>query len=129
MQEEDKNFALEIIKIYGEDRFYHSCLRGSTHLKTKELYKKINNASEEQANFFFRQMGLEFVPSYVMPISDLLLPEETDHRTLCRIIYNLFKYKKEFAIKEKQLPDHLHARMMFMEKNEWVEKYIEEISS
>jgi len=121
MTESEKNFALEVIKKYGEDRFYHSCLRTSDHFTTAKIYKEINeDATKNQISQFLNMLGINLVEKTNQWNND-----ETGTEAICRIIYGLFKYKKQFAIKASRLPDALHNRMVLTNKNEWIKKYIE----
>ena len=122
MTEEEKKFALEVIDEYGEDRFYHACLRTSDHLTTARIYKEINEqASGIQISQFLNSLGIDIAD----PSTNFYPPEKTGTEAICRIIYALFKYKKEFAIRTNKLPDTLHNRMVLAINNEWVKKYIE----
>lgn len=130
MEKIDKSLAIDLIKKYGEDRFYHACLRTSNHQQTEKIYKEINEkATKEQVFRFFNDFGLNLIKPQKRkwPGQYTSYEEETNTESLCRIIYGLFKYKKELAIRDKRLPDHLHNRIMLTEKNDWIEKYVETI--
>lgn len=131
MDEGNKEFAEELIKHYGEDRFYHSCMKTSNILVTKRLFISLNG---KQVDFDSKSksLGLNYLPpmSNQEPLTYQILKdnleemgEEESRFHLCRIAFGLCNSHKSFGLKNKELPPHLHARMIFGEKNEWVEKY------
>lgn len=130
MSDLNKDFAEEIIKEYGEDRFYHASIKSDNFLNTNRLFLFLNG---KDANFDkkSRELNLHLVKPkeeikyygigtpFVAPMSD----DQKIHEHLCKITYELMANYKQFALKSNKLPPNLHARMIFGEKNEWVEKY------
>jgi hypothetical protein len=126
MDDTNKDFAKELIKQYGEDRFYHCCNRTSNTAQTLRVYHTLNEDHDLQTcSQFFKTLNL---PAQEWISRGLKLSNVEDLRVdLCRISFGFSRYWKEFGLKSYILPDHLHARMILGEKNEWVEKYIETI--
>ena len=118
MTEEDLNFAQEIIKRYGEDRFYHAAvLAGCDILKLFHSIDPEGNWLEKS-----RELKIEAIGSYFV--------QHKNHREiLCHILLVLVKSHKQFAIKTKQPPMNLHARMILGEPNQWVKEYVSELGN
>lgn len=128
--EDNKEFAQEIIKEYGEDRFYHASIKSGNFLKTNMLFNSLNGTD---ANFDkkCRELGLHLVKPKeeikyhgigIPFVSSMKDPQEV-HFHLCKIAYELMANYKQFGLRNNKLPPNLHARLLFGEKNEWVEKY------
>lgn len=118
MTEEDLNFAKEIIKRYGEDRFYHAAVSAGCDLLNlfQSLAPKFNWIEKA------RQLKIGAVGSSSVH-------HENDRETLCHILCVLVKSHKQFAIKTKQPPANLHARMLLGESNKWVQEYISDLEN
>ena len=120
------DFAQELIKQYGEDRFYHCSNRTTEPSTTTLLYIALNEGCDkETCNSFFRSIGLsQCVWLYTANYKDIDLRLE-----LCRIAYGFCRWWKEFGLRTHKLPFHLHARMILDQKNEWTERYVKLIET
>ena len=117
MDEADKDFADELIRVFGEDRFYHSCKRTMDSFSAYKLHMSLNGCIAEQSLIPLGRIGI----SYEFPSKQNR--DLNDRETMCRITYGLTRYFKEFALKTHRPPDGIHARMILGETNEWVRMY------
>lgn len=118
MDEVDKDFAEEMIRRYGADRFYHSCKRTADAADAYRLHMQLNGHDAVKSAEFMASIGINYrePPNFV---------SDSGRETMCRIAYGLVRYYKEFALREHALPPVLHARMILGGDNEWVRKYVE----
>lgn len=123
IDEENKTFAEELMKKYGEDRFYHSCHRTSGNIQTSLVYMALNE-NHENINAFFNSIGLPACGGNSSTLASIMEPLLEPRTNMCRIAFGFCRYWKEFGLKTHKLPFNLHARMVFGDKNEWVENYI-----
>jgi hypothetical protein len=133
------DFAEELIKQYGEDRFYHCSNRTTPPAKTTLVYIVLNeNCTQESCNSFFRSIGLEqcvwrYHPDRKDFMSKRLLDDPNFaldlHEEMCRIAFGFCRWWKEFGLRTHKLPFHLHARMVLDKKNEWVDQYVKLIET
>lgn len=118
MEQVDRDFADEMIRQYGEDRFYHSCKRTGGANEAFGLHMQLNGNDREKSLRFLASIGISsFEPRITAP--------EGGRETMCRIAYGLVRYYKEFALRDHRLPAVLNARMILGESNDWVRKYSE----
>lgn len=115
MDESTEQFAREIIKHFGEDRFYHSALWNGSREVAKKFFIALNSEANWDAKE--RELGLDRVSA------KQISTEENMHVELCRIVFSICSRHKELGIKNKKPPHNIHARMVFSEKNKWVESY------
>ena len=123
MTDDDAQFAKELIEFLGEERFYHCCKRTSSAMNTLKLHNQINKCSVEQSEASLRSIGIAMnLPhagyTFHSGIEDM-------YHNLCRIACGFCRFWKEFGRKKHTLPDHIHARMVLGENNEWVKQYVE----
>lgn len=129
------DFALEMIKKYGEDRFYHNLRRTESdeygNIRTVIIYAILNqDTDKESCNNFFRSIQLkdciwQWDFDRITITESTLFGLKVDLRLeMCRTAYGFSKRFKEFGLRTCELPDHIHARMILGEKNEWVIKYL-----
>jgi hypothetical protein len=124
----ETEFAKELMQHFGEDRFYHCCLRVD---KTEgvalavHLRSMLGPLEDEPAQCvkFFSSIGINVDRTLVSKI--FRHPAEIKWEDMCMIAFGFCKFWKEFGRKTHKLPAHLHARMILGAKNEWVEKYVE----
>ena len=136
MTEDDRQFAKELIEFLGEERFYHSCKRTSSPNQTLLLHNELNKCTPEQSEASLRAMGINhwiisntpspagYTPNFGAGYTTLPTIENPYHN-LCRIAFGFCRFWKEFGRKTHTLPDHIHARMVLGENNEWTKKYVE----
>jgi hypothetical protein len=129
IDEGNKEFAEELIKKYGEDRFYHSCIRTSGPEHTVITYMILNELSggmddAEACRSFFTGIGLgSKVKPQLLPFLKHMAQQYEARQNMCRIAFGFCRFWKEFGLRTHVLPDHLHARMLLDEPNEWVRNY------
>lgn len=114
----DKEFAIEMIKKYGEDRFYHSCKRTMDSVSTLKLHMDLNGFDREKSQRFLRSVGIERMSKKIG------VEKETSREIVCRIAFGFVRYYKEFGLKTHKLPEIMNARMIFGETNKWVVGYV-----
>jgi len=129
MSDTNIDFAEDLIKSFGEDRFYHCCHRMSGRKQTVFLYHKLNkNIEVEKCLQFFNNIGLNAdgnIHSIIVLCNNLNFTDIVDMREeMCKIAYGFSRFWKEYGLRRHVLPDHIHVRMLLAEKNEWVENYI-----
>lgn len=117
MDQLDRDFAGELIKKYGEDRFYHSCKRTRDSYSALRLHMELNSCGREESERFLRSIGIDRMSHRVGA------GKETPREILCRIACGFVRYFKEFGLRTHKLPSVLHARMLLGETNEWVRSY------
>jgi hypothetical protein len=128
MNEENRDFANELIKQYGEDRFYHCCMRTSSPYATAEMWLLLNaddslTREENKRNCHQFLESISIRPGFVSgiplhPVDDFMRAD------LCRIAFGFCRWWKEFGLKKMNLPANIHARMVLGENNEWVRNYV-----
>lgn len=118
-------FAKELIGCFGEDRFYHCCMRTEPGVilavKVRSMIGPISDEPRECSEFF-RSIGIKADESLVSKV--FRHPTELDWSDMCMVAFNFSKFWKEFGLRTNKLPASLHARMLLGEKNEWTEKYV-----
>jgi hypothetical protein len=117
IEQTDRDFAEELIRHYGEDRFYHSCKRTAGYVEALWLRSQLTGGEREESARFLASIGIR--PSVNTWVA------ESGREAVCRVAYGLVRYYKDFALKEHKLPPVLNARMILGESNEWVRKYSE----
>ena len=123
-------FARELIKHFGPDRFYHCYKRmggdlsGSVH-----IYTMLSPPEHRQAKYpvhspppwkcaeFFKSIGMQIDGSVFQHLGPI------EWGAMCMVAYGFCKSWKEFGLKTRTLPDSIHARMILGDKNEWTEEY------
>lgn len=132
MDELNKDFAEELMRQYGEDRFYHCCLRTSNDFSTAEMWLMLNwkddLTTEENYEDCIRSLnnlGIRNVPTGILGYKGRMEPV-TDHvrSDMCRIAFGFCRWWKEYGLRTHKLPAHLHARMVLGDNNEWVKNYM-----
>jgi hypothetical protein len=132
MDEENREFAQELIKKYGSDRFYHSCLRTSDVQTTLRIYFNLNEHDDFKCSEFMRDIGIyvdEFlfkesalIPK-IQPTTKVELSREDARFHLCRIAFGFCLNWRELGLRTPELPAHIQSRMILGESNQWVENY------
>jgi hypothetical protein len=123
MTDDDRQFAKELIEFLGEERFYHCCKRTSSPMNTLRLHNELNKCTVEQSETSLRAIGITMnLPHAGFTFQSGI--EDTYHN-LCRIAFGFCRFWKEFGRKTHTLPDHIHARMVLGENNEWTKQYVE----
>jgi len=117
MEQLDREFAEEMIKKYGEDRFYHSCKRTMDSASALKLHMELNGCGKEKSETFLKSIGIVRISKKVGASA------ETDRETMCRIAYGLVRHYKEFGLRTHKLPWVISAQMLLGETNEWVKSY------
>ena len=117
MEQIDKDFALEMISLYGEDRFYNCCKRTGGGLATLKLHMELNGTTRDKSRE--RLLSIRIDP-YARPVAG---PAETSRETVCRIACGFVRFYKELGRRSHELPAKLKARMLLGETNEWVREY------
>jgi hypothetical protein len=123
MEDMDKDFATKMIKVYGEERFYHCCKRTGSGLSVLKLHMALNESERLDSYRYLLSVGID---PYARPVSG---PDETHRETMCRIAYGFVRFYKEMGRKKHELPPELNARMVFGEQNQWVINYVKLLDS
>ena len=117
MDELNKDFAMEMVSEYGEERFYHCCKRTSGGLYVLKLHMDINESDSENSRRYLLSIGID---PYAHPSVIL----ETPRETMCRIAFGFVRFYKEMGLRKHELPASLNARMILGEQNKWVSGYV-----
>jgi hypothetical protein len=133
-----RQFAHDLIKHYGEDRFYHSCLRTSSVAACAGMWLALNceTVGEDETRRmveYLESIGIhdsigirEHVYLYQQHISsaeELRFDDKNLWENLCRVSFGFCRWWREFGLKTHKLPVHIHARMILGENNEWTRNY------
>ena len=127
MEEEmdGSEFARELIRHFGDDRFYHCHLRmtGGNVLGTLHIYAMLEppELPPWKCVEFFKSIGVKTDETLVGKV--LRHPGIIGWDEMCMVAYGFCKFHKEFGRRTHGLPDHLHARMILGSKNKWTEQY------
>jgi hypothetical protein len=126
MTNDGTEFARELVQEFGNDRFYHCYLRNDgTIIDAICIYALLGPSEIKpwQVVEFFKSIGITVEEMLVENI--LRRPPEKiiDWSDMCRVAFGFCKFWKELGRRKYELPDHIHARMILGEKNEWTEKY------
>lgn len=123
--DDNKQFAAELISIYGEDRFYHCSMSGG-FLQTRRIFKWLSglNADFDKIVQKYNLQCLAVEKPFPFRKDDLLSKEQA-RSEMCRIVFGFCKNYKKFGLINKKPPANIQARMILGDKNEWVEKYAE----
>lgn len=118
-------FAKELIAHFGDDRFYHCYLRmtdgnvvGAVHVHSMLIPPEME---AWQCVEFFKSIGVSANEGLVSAV--FRHPKTVDWDEMCMVAYGFCKFRKEFGMRTRGLPAHLHARMILGSKNEWTDKY------
>jgi len=123
MEEIDRDFAMEMISKYGEDRFYHCCKRTGGGISALLLHMDLNGSEKEESRQRLISIGIN---PFAKPE---VIIEETGREIVCRIAYGFVRYYKEMGLKRHELPSSMNARMIFGEENKWVSGYVKLLDS
>lgn len=127
MEELERDFAEDMIKRFGEDRFYHAMLRWGAPRELKLVHLGLGGTEADwrrKCDELRLMMTGEDIMSFpVRPAFKKGEPWEVLCRTACTISVCF----KEYALKVPRLPPHLHARMLLGSQNDWTRKYVEKI--
>lgn len=117
-------FARELIRHFGADRFYHCYTRTGGNLPGA-IHAYAMLAPPELPPWkcveFFKSIGMQIDERIASMV--LRHPGEIEWKDMCMVAYGFCKHWKEFGLQTNRLPDHLHARMILCEGNEWTNKY------
>lgn len=124
MRESDADFAREMLKAFGEDRFYHALARNGIPLEAKMVYVGLGGTEEgwqRLSNELKIKAGRQTALWKLDPSED---GEDEIGVLLCRTACVISEAYKEFALKGPELPANIHARMVLGEQNGWTRRYI-----
>jgi len=126
MDDGSKEFAEELIARFGEDRFYHALIRFGSMRQARLTHNLVggdqSDWSRKVSDFRLNK------PSGPQELKNFLEWEEDEsYRVMCMTAFALSKHHKEYALKTKELPSAVHARMMLGQQNEWTKRYSEGI--
>ena len=125
MEEIDRDFANDLIRYFGEDRFYHALLRWGRPREAKLFHVAMGGKESEWESkcdqLRLRMVGEDILSFPVKPAMD----KGEAWAILCRIGFTISKHYKEFAARSPTLPPPIHARMVLGNQNEWTKKYAE----
>lgn len=128
MDDASAEFARQLLKLIGEDRFYHALLRKGRPREAKLIHLALGGTPESWISkcYDLRLAGIgEDIMSF--PVRPDFLEGEA-HEVLCRVAYTLSFHHKEYAGRSPVLPSAIHARMLLDRQNEWTKKYAENLS-
>lgn len=127
MEDMEKDFAKDMIKRFGEDRFYHAMLRWGTPRELKLIHVGLGGTEAEWVRkcdeLRLVTVGEGIISFPALPAFSKGEPWEV----LCRTAFTISACFKEYALKAPTLPPQLHARMVLGAQNEWTRKYAEKI--
>jgi hypothetical protein len=127
MQGMEEDFARDLIRRFGEDRFYHALLRWGCPREAKLIHLALGGTEAEWIrkcdSLRLKAIGEDIMSFPVRP--DLI--EGESWVILCRTACTISKHHKQFALKSSTLPSSIHAGMFLGPQNEWTRKYAEEI--
>jgi hypothetical protein len=121
-------FARELINHFGPDRFYHCYRRmGGSLLGAVHIYAMLGppELPPWKCVEFFKSIGIQIDDNLASSVVSRrrAAPGLIEWRAMCMVACGFCKSWKDFGLKTRTLPDHLHARMILGEKNEWIEEY------
>lgn len=129
MDESNRDFARELIKGFGEDRFYHAMQRAGHGVLSKSFYEALGGDLSKWDQF---RRDLRLIVNESIRRAELLhtiRPDPTTTReALCATSFIISSRHKEFARKSPMLPGSIHARMVLDEQNEWTRRYADSLS-
>lgn len=121
MDESNRDFAQELIKGLGEDRFYHAMQRAGYGEHSKSFYEALGG---DRLDWDSKKRELRLIVNHSIGVADYA----TSRKALCATAFVISSRHKEFARKSPLLPASIHARMMLDEQNEWTKKYADNLS-
>lgn len=128
MDDASAEFAKQLLKLVGEDRFYHALLRKGRPREAKLIHLALGGTQYGWV-CKCRDLKLAAVGEDIVsfPVRPDFGPGEA-HEVLCRVSYTLSLHHKEYAGRSPILPASIHARMLLDGQNEWTKKYAENLS-
>ena len=122
MESANANFAGDLVKRFGQDRFYHALLRiGSPH-EAAIIHRVLGGDATS-----WGRLRAELRLKHSVPWGVQSLDEDEVYSVLCRVVHTLSYFHKEYAIRSPQMPPHIHARILLGPRNEWASKYIKNL--
>lgn len=125
MDQSDRDFAEEMIKKYGEERFYHSCKRTGGGLSSLKLHMAINDSEPYESKM--RLFSLGFTSSDMRQLK--VANDEPVGESLCRIAFGFVRFYKEMGLRNHELPPSMNVRMILCDQNKWTSGYVKLLDS
>lgn len=125
MDQSDRDFADEMIKRYGEERFYHSCKRTGGGLSSLKLHMAINDSELEESRMRLLSLGFTAGDMRQLKVDN----DEPINESLCRIAFGFVRFYKEMGLRSHELPSSMNARMILCDQNRWTSGYVKLLNS
>lgn len=124
----DLDFAKEMIRLFGNDRFYHALLRKGRPREAKLIYLATGGTAHGWVALCYDlrlgAMGEDIMSFPVRPE----FGDQEAREVLCRTACTLSLHHKEYAMRNPTLPPSIHARMLLDQQNEWTRKYADHLA-
>lgn len=128
MDEGETQFARDLLRLFGEDRFYHALLRLGQPREAKMMHTALGGTEEGWIRTC-RELRLGGVGSERNDVRDrTVFAEGEPGDIICRVACTLSSHFKEYAMRSPALPAPIHARMLLDRQNEWTRKYAENLA-
>lgn len=117
----NKDFAREMLKEFGADRFYHAMFRNGNPDHAKSVHEALGG---DDNGWFSLRRELRLTPVEGERLTDFgPADDQAIRESLCRAAFNIASQYKNFALKSPFLPGSIHARMILDQQNEWTKRY------
>lgn len=123
------DFARDLIRTFGDDRFYHALNRAAEGdpRKVRSFYVALRGDGHGWSELC-HGIRLKFKSRWQANLGiDEKCPQMDERELLCRATYVISSDHKHFAIRRPELPPNIHARMVLDEQNEWTRKYADNL--